>query len=293
MERFPRRSEKWQAAIDNGRSAVSPASLRIVVPAFNESARIESTLARYCAHFGPTAIVLVVANGCSDDTGRIVRELQRRFQSLHLIEVPSRVGKGGAIRIGLATGREEFVGFVDADGSTEAAEFERLYGIARQSGAQAVIGSRWLSGARVAPRQPLFRRFASRAFNHIVRCLFTLDFKDTQCGAKIFRRRALRSILRELELCDFAADIEILWRLHRTGHTILEIPTVWSDKPLGTKVQIMRASWRMLKSVIYLRLRHSPLGHTPLLGALRGASVMPISVIRQALALGVTGSTRA
>lgn len=281
--------------VPTARSPSLQTSVRIVIPAFNESARIETTLCQYCAHFRSTATVLVVANGCSDDTPRLVQRLQTRFANLQLIEMGSKVGKGGAVRIGLATGREKFVGFVDADGSTEAVEFERLYAIARCSRVQAVIGSRWLSGARVEPRQPFFRRFASRAFNQIVHWLFTLDFKDTQCGAKIFERRALRSVLRELELCDFAADVEILWRLRCAGHTILEIPTVWSDRPLGTKIQMLRSSWRMLKSVLYLRLRYSPLSRTPLLRLLRGASVMrkmPTCTIRRALTLGASGNTR-
>ncbi|HEY1868022.1 MAG TPA: glycosyltransferase [Candidatus Cybelea sp.] len=264
-------------------------SIRIVIPAFNEGTRITSTLAQYCPRFGNTASILVVANGCSDDTCGVVRCMQKYFANLNLIEFPAKIGKGGAVRLGLGTGREEFVGFVDADGSTKAEEFERLYRIARCSNAQAVIGSRWLRGARLEPCQPLTRRLASRAFNGIVRRLFTLDLRDTQCGAKIFRRRALRAVLRELELCDFAADIEILWRLHRAGQTILEIPTVWSDKRSGSKVHLLPASWRMLKSVVYLRLRHSRLSNSPMLGLLRGSSVLPIGSISKALLFGRPG----
>jgi glycosyltransferase involved in cell wall biosynthesis len=265
------------------------ANIRIVIPAFNESARIAPTLTDYCTHFGPAATILVVANGCTDETSRVVRQAQQFFANLQLMEFIAKIGKGGAIRVGLATGREEFVGFVDADGSTRAAEFGRLYAIARENQAQGVIGSRWLTGARVEPKQPPLRRLASRTFNHIVRCLFALKFQDTQCGAKIFRRRALRSILRQLELCDFAADIEILWHLDRAGHVILEIPTVWADKA-GTKVQILRVSWNMLKSVLYLRLRQSPMRQAPLLERLRGSPVLTPELIRRAVPLNVAGS---
>ncbi|MBV8280788.1 MAG: glycosyltransferase, partial [Candidatus Eremiobacteraeota bacterium] len=135
-------------------------TIRIVIPACNESSRIAPTLLQYCSHFGTAAMVLVVANGCSDDTSRIVRDLQDRFDNLELIETSARIGKGGAIRIGLATGHEELVGFVDADGSTNAAEFERLVGIARNGRAEAVIGSRWIAGARLGARQPLLRQLA-------------------------------------------------------------------------------------------------------------------------------------
>jgi len=268
------------------------ANIRIVIPAFNESIRIAPTLAEYCSHFGSRATVLVVANGCTDQTGHVVRRAQNGFENLQLIEVPTKIGKGGAIRVGLATGEEEFVGFVDADGSTSAGEFERLYTIARQSRAEAVIGSRWLRGARVEPRQPLLRRFASRGFNHIVRALFSLDFQDTQCGAKIFQRKALRSILPDLELCDFAADIELLWRLNRAGSSIIEIPTVWADRPSGTKVRVLAVSWNMLRSVLYLRLHNSRLSDVPLLELLRGPALMPTGSAQDAWDFNVTGSVQ-
>jgi glycosyltransferase involved in cell wall biosynthesis len=245
--------------------------VRIVIPAFNEGQRIGPTITTFCERFGSNATVVVVADGCNDHTSSVVRRAQRRFPNLQLIELTSRLGKGGAIRVGFSTGEEEFVGFVDSDGATSAAEFERLYGIARRHQVQAVIGSRWLEGARVEPRQPLFRRFASRTFNKIVRGLFPLDFHDTQCGAKIFRREALQSALEHLELCDFASDIEMLLQLVRAGHEVLEVPTVWADVRNGTKVELLSVSWNMLRSVLYLRLRESRLGNKTLLQALRGS----------------------
>lgn len=253
--------------------------LRIVIPAFNEAERIDPTITEYCDHFGPSTTVVVVTDGCTDDTNAVVRSAQRRYGNLDLIELADHVGKGGAIRIGLESGAEEFVGYVDADGATSAVEFERLYGIVQRNDVQGVIGSRWLKGSRVEPRQPFRRRFASRAFNFIVRALFTLDFRDTQCGAKIFRRSALVSALGHLELCDFAADIEILWKLSRSGHDVLEVPTVWADRAVGTKVELITAGWTMLRGVLYLRLRESTAANSMLFQALRSTSVKPLPAI--------------
>ncbi|MEO9263282.1 MAG: glycosyltransferase, partial [Candidatus Baltobacteraceae bacterium] len=120
---------------------------------------------QYCARFATEAVILVVANGCTDNTVSIVRAMQDRYANLELIEIAGRIGKGGAVRAGLWIGLEEFVAFVDADGSTSADEFARLYQLLDRSDDDAIIGSRWLRGARIEQRQPLTRRIASRGFN--------------------------------------------------------------------------------------------------------------------------------
>jgi len=259
--------------------------LRIVVPAYNEESRIVPTLRDYCGVFSEDAHVVVVANGCNDATADAVRNLQREFGNLSLIDIPNAIGKGGAVRVGLSTGDEPFVGFVDADGSTSAREFARLFDALRNSTADAVIGSRWLPESEVKPRQRFVRRLASRTFNSIVRVLFGLPLRDTQCGAKVFRRQALRAILASLEVADFAFDIEVLWLLRRAGYQIAERATVWSDR-LGTKVRIFGSSWAMLLSVLRLRLRRSALWSIPFVAYFGRKHVIPVRRSRRMLVLG-------
>lgn len=260
-------------------------SLRIVIPAYNEESRIVPTLRDYCDVFNDSAHVVVVANGCNDGTADAVRRLQTEFANLSLIDIPNAIGKGGAVRVGLSTGDEPFVGFVDADGSTGAREFVRLFDALRNSTADAVIGSRWLPDSEVKPRQRFVRRLASRTFNSIVRVLFGLPLRDTQCGAKLFRRPALRAILASLEVADFAFDIEVLWLLRRAGYEIAERPTVWSDR-LGTKVRILGSSWGMLLSVLRLRLRRSALWSIPFVDYFGRKNVIPVRRSRRMLVLG-------
>ncbi len=260
--------------------------LRIVVPACNEADRIGPTLRDYCREFRDTATIVVVANGCTDATGAVVRGVQRDFDNLELVEIPARIGKGGAVRVGLFTGNESFTGFVDADGSTPAPEFARLYDTLRGQNYDAVIGSRWLPGARVEPPQPFARRVASRGFNTIVRALFGLTLSDTQCGAKLFRRSAVREVLRSLEVADFAFDIEVLWRLSRAGYRICELPTVWADRCAGTKIRLVRSSWAMLRSVVRLRLKETALWRLPLVDRFGRVDVIPVRVRPRILLLG-------
>jgi glycosyltransferase involved in cell wall biosynthesis len=239
------------------------ALVRIVIPAHNEESRITPTLEDYCAYFGSRATIAVVANGCTDGTIGVVTALALRFSNLRLIDIPGRVGKGGAIRAGLKTGDEPYVGFVDADHSTSAKEFDRLLDICRERDASGVIGSRWIAGARVSPCQPWRRRFASRAFNAMVRLALGLRFYDTQCGAKVFRRADVRSVLDHLALSNFAFDIDLLHALSRAKCQVIEEPTVWADRAQGSTVRLFSAAISMFSALLWLALRDSPLAGIP------------------------------
>ena len=260
-----------------------PPQLRILVPAYNESERIEPMLADYCEQFRDTAIVTVIANACTDQTIPVIRNLMNQYPNLDLVVINGRVGKGGAIRAGLKTGNEPYVGFADADGSTSAREFARLFEKCARGGNDGCIGSRWLPGAQVEPRQPLRRRIASRTFNSIARLLFGLPFADTQCGAKVFRRGALQTILGSLEVADFAFDIEVLWRLTEQGSKIAEIPTVWADRAAGTKIRLFTTSWKMLKTILRMRLRPTVLWRLPFFEFFACDSIIPVRRHRTSL----------
>lgn len=260
-------------------------ALRIVVPAHNEQDRIEPTLRDYCTHFAERALIVVVANGCTDETTQRVRALAREYENLRLIEICGRIGKGGAVRVGLATAAEPYVGFTDADGSTPAAEFGRLFERCVASNADAVIGSRWLPGARLTCKQPPARRIASRAFNAMVRLLFHVPFADTQCGAKIFKRNSLGAITRSLEAADFAFDIEILWRLMKRGAFVLEEPTAWCDRS-GSRVSLVPAAARMLGTVLRMRLVGSLLWSLPYCDGIGRAHTIPVRSSPHVLVLG-------
>jgi glycosyltransferase involved in cell wall biosynthesis len=148
------------------------------------------------------------------------------------------------------------VGYVDADGSTSAAEMRRL--CEALGDADAIIATRWLPGSVVRVPQTRLRRFASRAFNALVRLFFGLRLTDTQCGAKVFRADSLRPLLEQLETADYAFDVDLLYLLARGRNRIVELPTVWEDRS-GSHLELMRGSSLMLASLLRLRMRHSPL----------------------------------
>ncbi len=236
-------------------------SLLLLVPAYNEEKRIEPLLRDYTAYFRKHYVgkfqMVVVLNGCVDNTLSVVHKVAAEFPEIRALDFPAPIGKGGALIEGLKLAPlADLIGYVDADGATPPYAFHDL--VKRMEQADCVIASRWLPGAILHQEQTRKRQFASRGFHFIVQTLFRMNIKDTQCGAKVIRRAAVEQIHSSLRIADMAFDINLLYALKRAGFSILEVPTEWTDK-IGSKVTLGRTSLVMLLSVIRLRLIYSPI----------------------------------
>ena len=235
-------------------------SLLLLIPAYNEEARIEPVLRRYADFFGRnysgTFQLVVVLNGCRDNTLGVVQRVAKDFPSVSFLDFPAPIGKGGALIEGLKlAGKADLIGYVDADGATPP---EALLDLVKKTNvADCVIGSRWLPGAVIHQSQTGNRQFASRVFHFIVQTLFWMNIRDTQCGAKVLRRAAVEKIHSNLLIADMAFDINLLVALKRAGFKILEVPTEWTDQA-GSKVTVGRTSLTMFLSVVRVRLIYSP-----------------------------------
>ena len=238
-----------------------PPSLLLLIPAYNEEDRIEPVLRDYAEflqqHYQARFQIIVVLNGCVDDTIGVVRRVARDFACVSALEFAAPIGKGGALIEGLKLAPlADLIGYVDADGATAPPAFLDLVKECGQ--ADCAIGSRWLPGAVLHQSQSGQRQFASRVFHVIVQGLFGMNIRDTQCGAKVIRRAAAEKIHSSLRIADMAFDINLLYALKRAGCSIREIPTEWTDK-IGSKVVLGKTSLTMLLSVIRLRLIYSPI----------------------------------
>ena len=239
---------------------MSDPSLLLLIPAYNEEARIEPVLRQYATFFqrnyaGAFQLV-VVLNGCRDNTLGVVQRVAKEFPAIRWLDFPAPIGKGGALIEGLKlAGNVEVVGYVDADGATPPHAYLDL--VKKIGAADCIIGSRWVPGAVIHQSQAGNRRFASRVFHGIVQTLFWMNIRDTQCGAKVMRRAVVEKIHPTLRIADMAFDINLLVSIKRAGFTILEVPTEWTDQA-GSKVALARSSLTMFLSVVRVRLIYSP-----------------------------------
>jgi len=241
---------------------VSEPSLLLLIPAYNEEKRIEPVLRRYGAYFqkqydGRFQLV-VVLNGCRDNTLDVVQRVTREFPAISALEFKEPIGKGGALIEGLKLAPlADVIGYVDADGASAPEAFHAL--VKRIGEADCVIGSRWLPGSVLHQAQPLLRRFVSRCYHLIVEFLFWMHIKDTQCPCKVIRRPAVEKILPSLRIADLAFDVNLLVSLKRAGFRILEVPTQWTDQA-GSKVtsSLFRSSLIMFLSTFRVWLVYKP-----------------------------------
>jgi glycosyltransferase involved in cell wall biosynthesis len=220
----------------------------LVIPAYNEENRIRP-LFDAIGHFDGELIV--VCDG-TDGTAQVVDEIARRRTDLTIrcLTFDHRLGKGGGVFAGLSSARAPLVGFFDADGSTSITEMQRLF--LRLADNDGAIGSRWIAGSTLTVRQGLLRRLESRGFNLLIRLLFGLEFSDTQCGAKVFRKSALDPVLPFMVSRGFEFDVELLWRLRRAGSRVAEVPIEWQNK--GDSHVRKRDMMRMVAGLFRVRL---------------------------------------
>lgn len=237
-------------------------SLLLLIPAYNEEARIEPVLRNYATyfrqHYAGKFELVVVLNGCRDNTLSVVQRVAGEFPEIRWLDFPRPIGKGGALIEGLKlAANTDLIGYVDADGATGPAAVVKL--IPYLEKADCVTGSRWLPGSVLLQAQPVFRQIISRCFHLIVELLFWMHIKDTQCPCKLMRRAAVEKIHPALRIADLAFDVNLLVAMKQAGFRLVEVPIEWTDV-VGSKVtsSLFRQSLTMFLSVWRVRLIYWP-----------------------------------
>jgi glycosyltransferase involved in cell wall biosynthesis len=226
----------------------------IVIPAYNERARILATLESVveCVRDKAwDAEVIVVNDGSSDETARLVSDFAASSPEVRLMQNPSNRGKGYSVKAGLLHAHGEIVMFTDADLSAPIEEAERLFA-AIAEGADIAIGSRWLATSRQTHRQPLYRQIFGRCFNALTRAVMRLPYADTQCGFKAFTREAAQTVFQLQTIERWGFDPEILFIARKRHYRVKEVPVSWAHDA-RSRISYLRDGLQMLKELAIVR----------------------------------------
>ena len=203
----------------------------LIVPAFNESASIVSTLTamrQYLDKQAWTWEVIVSADG-EDGTRERAGEFAACDARFSVIGQPQRRGKGRGVREGVMRAEGRIVGFLDADYKTPIDEIEKLLAYFDR-GCDVVVGSRRVGESRVEVAQPLYRRAGSRIFGLLMRTLMGLPpVRDTQCGFKFFTQTAAQRLFSLQRIDGYMFDVEILRLCKLLNLVVKEVGVRWRD----------------------------------------------------------------
>lgn len=226
--------------------------LSIIVPAFNEETRIGESLSKitsYLTRQTYTWEVLVVDDGSSDSTARLVTDVASEIRGVCLLSQPHR-GKGHAVRVGMQAAAGEYRFQCDADLSMPIDQLSRFLP-PEFVGPGIAIGSRSAPGARRLGEPPL-RKLMGKAFNMLVR-LGGAGYSDTQCGFKCFAGARAHALFDVQRLDGFGSDVEALYLARRAGIPVAEVPIDWHYRT-GSKVRPVRDTLRILADLAAIRL---------------------------------------
>ena len=228
--------------------------LSLIIPAKNEEKRIARTLSNYGLYFESRqndldVEIIVVINNSSDNTSFIVEGYTNRFPFIKKIETVYKSGKGGAVSIGFSEATGDYIGYFDADGAVSASEIYKLFEFIHETPwLDGVIGNRYGGDSVIS----FGRGFLSRLFNTYVELLFNLDYRDTQCAAKIFRRKKAKILGKKLSSTGWAFDVNILLLCKYLNFQILQRPVKWVEKH-GSKFSLFEAFIKVPLEFLYLK----------------------------------------
>lgn len=207
----------------------------VIIPTYKERENIEAIVkAIFSLKIGFD--ILIIDDNSPDGTASIVKDLQRTFTNLYLIERPGKLGLGTAYIAGFRWALEkgyDYVYEMDADFSHDPRDLEKLYKACIEDGADLAIGSRYISGVNVV-NWPLSRVLMSYIASIYVRLITGMKIMDTTAGFKCYKRSVLEHIrLDRIKSIGYGFQIEMKFKTWKLGYKIVEVPIIFTDRKLG------------------------------------------------------------
>ncbi len=228
--------------------------LSVVIPAYEEEIRLRRSLPilrDYLRNQEFSWEVIIVDDGSSDGTSRIIGEVFGEPEPVKVLKNPENRGKGYSVKQGVLAAHGELILITDADFSTPIEEFEKLHTCLNQ-GWDIAIGSRSLADSSVEISQPWYREGMGRIFNVFVQMMVIRGYVDTQCGFKCFDRDKVIPVFSQMLVDGFCFDVEFLFIAKKRGLKIKEIPVQWSDV-LQSRVNVISEPIRMFLDLLRIR----------------------------------------
>lgn len=228
--------------------------LSVIIPAYNEEARILKTLEsihRYLSKQTYSWELLVVLDGSKDDTLNVVKSFAQDHTGIRWLDRKENRGKGYTVREGMLAANGSVRLFTDADNSTDISHFEKMQPLLAQ-GHDVIICSRDskdVAGAQQAIPQPWLKRVIGNLGNLYIQAVAVPGIWDTQCGFKAFTQEAAERIFPITRIDRWGFDTEVLALARHFGYSIRIVPAYWIDAE-GTHVKMsdyVQTIWEPLK----------------------------------------------
>lgn len=208
----------------------------VIIPTYNEKENIES-IVRKVFSLEKAFDILIIEDNSPDGTSAIVKNLQKEFSQLHMIERKGKLGLGTAYIAGFKWALEnnyEYVFEMDADFSHNPEDLVRLYEACVNQGGDMAIGSRYVSGVNVV-NWPMGRVLMSYFASKYVRIVTGMKIHDATAGFKCYTRKVLETInLDKIRFKGYAFQIEMKFTTWKFGFNIIEVPIIFTDRTQGT-----------------------------------------------------------
>lgn len=234
----------------------APPRISIVIPAYNEAARLPGTLATlddYLRARGETWELIVVVEKSADETLELAKRAAAEQGNFRVLENEQRRGKGYSVRRGMLAAEGDLIFYMDADLSVPVEDITAYLAFAeRNPEVDVLVANRHHRLSCIEKSQNAFRRALGLLFNSLIRMVSPVNIRDTQCGFKAFRRAAARAVFAQQRIEGFAFDVEALLRAEQLGLEIRDLPVRWKNSEQST-VRPIRDGLRMLRDVLRLR----------------------------------------
>lgn len=204
--------------------------LTIVIPAYNEGKLIRKNLDKIIQYLEQKKYpwkIIVVDDGSTDSTNATVNSIED--DNIKLITHKMNMGKGAALRSGVAEVKSKYFIFMDADLSVPVSYINKMLK-KLEMGSPVVVGSRRIEKSVIAKHQPLIRESMGVVFTWLTRIVTGVSLSDFTCGFKGFESRAGKEIFSSSVVDRWSYDAEIIFIAHKRGCDIEEIPVKWANR---------------------------------------------------------------